>query len=80
MAAQLREQRGARDAEQEGGLSAIPPRERQHRLQVARQNLEQTSHEDEGMRGERVKVGWRREHTVAVAEQQGVGQSTEEET
>ncbi len=41
------------------------------RLQVARQNLEQTSHEDEGMRGERVKVGWRREHTVAVAEQQG---------
>ncbi|MFN8112648.1 MAG: ABC transporter ATP-binding protein [Solirubrobacterales bacterium] len=41
------------------------------RLQVARQNLEQTSHEDEGMRGQRVKVGWRREHTVAVAEQQG---------
>jgi putative spermidine/putrescine transport system ATP-binding protein len=40
-------------------------------LQVARQNLEQTSHEDEGMRGQRVKVGWRREHTVAVAEQQG---------
>jgi putative spermidine/putrescine transport system ATP-binding protein len=41
------------------------------RLQVARQNLEQTSHEDEEMRGQRVKVGWRREHTVAVAEQQG---------
>ena len=41
------------------------------RLQVARQNLEQISHEDEGMRGQRVKVGWRREHTVAVAEQQG---------
>jgi putative spermidine/putrescine transport system ATP-binding protein len=41
------------------------------RLQVARQNLEQTSHEDEGMRGQRVKVAWRREHTVAVAEQQG---------
>jgi putative spermidine/putrescine transport system ATP-binding protein len=41
------------------------------RLQVARQNLEQTSHEDEGMRGQRVKVGWRREHTVAVADQQG---------
>ncbi len=41
------------------------------RLQVARQNLEQTSHEDEAMRGQRVKVGWRREHTVAVAEQQG---------
>jgi putative spermidine/putrescine transport system ATP-binding protein len=40
-------------------------------LQVARQNLEQTSHEDEAMRGQRVKVGWRREHTVAVAEQQG---------
>jgi putative spermidine/putrescine transport system ATP-binding protein len=41
------------------------------RLQVARQNLEQTSHEDEGLRGQRVRVGWRREHTVAVAEQQG---------
>ena len=37
-------------------------------LQVARQNQEQTSHEDEGMRGERIRVGWRREHTVAVAE------------
>ncbi len=48
------------------------------RLQVARQNLEQSSHEDEGLRGQRVRVGWRREHTVAVAEQ-GVGQSTEEE-
>jgi len=41
------------------------------RLQVARQNLEQTSHEDERMRGRRVEVGWRREHTVAVAEQRG---------
>lgn len=49
------------------------------RLQVARQNLEQTSHEDEGMRGRRVKVGWRREHTVAVAEQQEQGKSTEED-
>ena len=49
------------------------------RLQVARQNLEQTSHEDEEMRGKRVRVGWRREHTVAVAEQEGSINRIEEE-
>ena len=51
-------------------------------IQVARQNLEQTSHEDERMRGERIRVGWRREHTVAVAEpdsSDGAGNHTEEE-
>ena len=37
------------------------------RIQVARQNAEQTSHEDEQLRGAQVKVGWRSEHTVAVA-------------
>ncbi len=36
------------------------------RIQLARQNVEQTTHEDEGLRGREVKVGWRREHTVAV--------------
>jgi putative spermidine/putrescine transport system ATP-binding protein len=49
------------------------------RLQVARQNLEQTSHADERMRGQRVKVGWRREHTVAVAEHHGQVTTTEED-
>ena len=51
-------------------------------IQVARQNLEQTSHEDEGMRGERIRVGWRREHTVAVAEPDGtrVGSGAENQT
>ena len=51
-------------------------------LQVARQNLEQTSHEDEGMRGERIRVGWRREHTVAIAggdSVDGAENQTEEE-
>jgi putative spermidine/putrescine transport system ATP-binding protein len=48
-------------------------------LQVARQNLERTSHDDERMRGQRVKVGWRREHTVAVAEKKGQDPTTEEE-
>ncbi|HET6830309.1 MAG TPA: ABC transporter ATP-binding protein [Solirubrobacterales bacterium] len=49
------------------------------RLQVARQNLERTTHDDERMRGKRVKVGWRREHTVAVAEREGQDSTTEEE-
>jgi putative spermidine/putrescine transport system ATP-binding protein len=40
-------------------------------IQVARQNQERTSHDDEGMRGERIRVGWRGEHTVAVAEPEG---------
>ena len=35
-------------------------------LQVVRQNLETTSAEDQEQRGRKVKVGWRREHTVAV--------------
>jgi putative spermidine/putrescine transport system ATP-binding protein len=38
-------------------------------IQLARQNAETTSHEaEEAMRGRQVKVGWRREHTVAVAD------------
>jgi putative spermidine/putrescine transport system ATP-binding protein len=41
------------------------------RIQLARQNVEQTTHEDDSLRGQEVKVGWRREHTVAVAEQEG---------
>ena len=36
-------------------------------LQVVRQNLETTSAEALEQRGREVKVGWRPEHTVAVA-------------
>jgi len=47
-------------------------------IQLARQNAETTSHaEEEGLRGRQVKVGWRREHTVAVA---GGGESVEQAT
>jgi putative spermidine/putrescine transport system ATP-binding protein len=45
-------------------------------LQVVRQNLETSSAEAQAERGRNVKVGWRPEHTVAVAQ----GSSTEEET
>jgi len=38
-------------------------------IQLARQNAETTSHQaEEALRGRQVKVGWRREHTVAVAD------------
>ena len=47
-------------------------------IQAARQNAETTSHADEvAMQGRQVKVGWRREHTVAVA---GGGESVEQAT
>jgi putative spermidine/putrescine transport system ATP-binding protein len=47
-------------------------------IQLARQNAETTSRADEeGLRGRQVKVGWRREHTVAVA---GGGESVEQAT
>ena len=50
------------------------------RIQVARQNAETTSHSgDENLRGRRVKVAWRREHTVAVAEQDETNPDNEEE-
>jgi putative spermidine/putrescine transport system ATP-binding protein len=45
-------------------------------IQVARQNTETTSHEDDHLHGKRVQVGWRREHTVAVGDQ---ASNTEEE-
>jgi putative spermidine/putrescine transport system ATP-binding protein len=45
-------------------------------IQVARQNTETTSHEDDHLHGKRVQVGWRREHTVAVGDQ---APNTEEE-
>ncbi len=46
-------------------------------IQIARQNAETTSHEEDHLRGKRVRVGWRREHTVAVDDQ--ATNSTEEE-
>jgi putative spermidine/putrescine transport system ATP-binding protein len=50
------------------------------RIQVARQNAETTSHSgDESLRGRRVRVAWRREHTVAVAVQDDEVNHEEEE-
>jgi putative spermidine/putrescine transport system ATP-binding protein len=40
-------------------------------LQVVRQNLETTSAEVQGLRGRKVKIGWRSDQTVAVGEEEG---------
>jgi putative spermidine/putrescine transport system ATP-binding protein len=42
-------------------------------LQVVRQNLETSSAEVLGRRGERVTVGWRGEHTSAIPGQEETG-------
>jgi putative spermidine/putrescine transport system ATP-binding protein len=47
-------------------------------VQVARQNAETTSHEDESLPGRQVRVGWRREHAVAVGDEPKTS-TTEEE-
>lgn len=48
-------------------------------IQVARQNTETTSQqEDESLPGRQVRVGWQREHAVAVGDQSG-NTTTEEE-
>jgi putative spermidine/putrescine transport system ATP-binding protein len=49
------------------------------RIQLARQNFEQISHEDEGLRGQQVKVGWRSEHTVALPGREGETEKPKEE-
>ena len=40
-------------------------------IQVARQNTETTSHEDDDLLGKQVRVGWHREHAVAVGGESG---------
>ena len=47
-------------------------------VQVARQNAETTSHDDESLPGRQVRVGWHREHAVVVDAESG-NQTTEEE-
>jgi putative spermidine/putrescine transport system ATP-binding protein len=49
------------------------------RIQVARQNSEQSTNEDESLRGTQVKVGWRSEHTIAVAGREGDQDKQQEE-
>ena len=49
-------------------------------IQVARQNSETTSNGDEGLRGTQVRVGWRREHMVAVDEQEQRSNDKREQT
>ena len=49
-------------------------------IQVVRQNTETTSqHEDESLPGRQVRVGWQREHAVAVGSQSGNSTTEEEE-
>lgn len=48
-------------------------------LQVARQNTETTSQEVEGLPGTAVRVGWRREHAVAVDGESGKTSNSQKE-
>jgi len=48
-------------------------------IQVARQNSETVSGADDDLRGQKVRVGWRREHAVAVADSSEDQTQTKEE-
>jgi len=48
-------------------------------VQVARQNSETTSHEDDDLQGKQVRVGWHRDHAVGVGAQSGNANKEEDE-